>query len=167
MKYKLEMIMGHLLGLRENKMKVTKSYLKQVIKEELDAMGEAGYKTSREGGHEVREVSITLNGKTAHVSFSEAGGSPLIGGDDLSPAEEEVVMRMARAAAEMKTNDDYSEDDIKSMMGGGKVSPFKEAQNLGEGMVYCSQCGEEFDIPGKKTGFSHCDTHKGKKSTGR
>lgn len=106
-------------------MKVTKSYLKQVIKEELGAMGKAGYKTSREGGHEVREVSITLNGKTAHVSFSEGGGSPIIGGDDLSPAEEEVVMRMASAAAEMKTNDDYSEDDIKSMMGGGKVSPFR------------------------------------------
>lgn len=26
-------------------------------------------------------------------------------------------------------------------------------------MVSCSNCGQEFDIPGQVYGFSHCDLH--------
>jgi len=108
-------------------MKVTKSYLKQVIKEELGRMEEAGYIEKKEGENTVREVSITLKGKTVVVSFSEAGGSPLYRGDleEMSDEEQAMVMKMAAAAAEMKGNEDYSEEDIKTMMSGGKVSPFK------------------------------------------
>lgn len=109
-------------------MKITKSTLKQIIKEEIENMQEAGYVEKDEYGTKVREVSITLNGKTIDVSFSEAGGSPLYKGDleEMSEEEQMMVMSMARAAAEMKSNEDYSQEDIQTMMRGGKVSPFKK-----------------------------------------
>jgi DNA-binding MarR family transcriptional regulator len=109
-------------------MKVTKSYLKQVIKEELERMEEAGYVEKDENGTKTREVSITLNGKTIRVSFSEKGGSPLYGGDleEMSEEEQRMVMKMAAAAAEVRGGfEDYSQEEIDTMMKGGKVSAFK------------------------------------------
>ena len=108
-------------------MKITKSYLKQIIKEEVEKMEEAGYR-ELEGG-KAREVTIKLGGKTFHINFHEEGGSPLFSGDDLYELSDEdrmTVMSMARAAAEVRGGaEDYSPEEMDTMMSGGRVSAFK------------------------------------------
>ena len=104
-------------------MKITKNYLKQVIKEEYSAMQ-----------------------------------------NSLSPVKKEllaVLSQRARGGMDVELLVHVLTDQE------AEVLLKQQKPQLSEGLVYCSQCGEEFDIPGKKTGFSHCETHKDKKSTGR
>jgi hypothetical protein len=113
-------------------MRVTKEYLKQVIKESIEEVA-GGSKFEIVGlqrGSDLRVVVVKIKGKDVEIAFHKDGGCPLVSHPvffDLDAEQRVEVMNMARKAAGVRGGfEDYSEDEIKKMMSGGKVSSFKD-----------------------------------------
>ena len=84
-------------------MKITHKQLKKIIKEELqEMMGETIKVQSVTQSGSDKKVVLVVNGKKVTMSFSAAGGSPLVSSEYyelLSPEEREDVYDKAMEAA--------------------------------------------------------------------
>lgn len=116
-------------------MKITRTRLKQIIKEELQEMATSNVSVKSEKNDQVRVVTLTVNGKVVQISFSNSGGSPLVSEtfyEELSEQERSEVMQKAQDAAGLKGMGDYSPDEMAKMMGGEELPRFKPLSRVQE-----------------------------------
>ena len=133
-------------------MKVTKEYLKKVIKEELNNLEEVESEYAIKPGE---SPSMKLGRMIGQSKYVVAGIRKVLSTAKMKESEKNNIEKY------LKELEDLTK--LVSTMLEAEEKP-KYQNDPSAKSVYCSSCGGEFKVKNKNTGFSHCEDHKGLKN---